>query len=316
MTTGSELPFDALPEQPAHWRPYSGMFATVDALIAALAEFVRLLRLGKLLPITSLAFIESPTTMIVKESAYEVGGYKYRLCVDLTASKVNGAMHKIDCPMISLDEFIRHTQQGHVISKMDVADFFLCFPLYKKFLKFFGVQNPVTGQTYLFGFLPFGARCSPPLANRWMCALTGAVAEELRRRERGEVPLPAFGDIAVEARPDKIDHSRNQNPQHPKSALFLTGLSTLASFVDDAIQSAPTVALGRELVAIAACVFRLVHFRKDPKTSMAGAYPGGARSHLFDVVWAVVSAWGETGQTVDFGARSARNVRGGGSHFH
>jgi len=37
----------------------------------------------------------------------------------------------------------------------------------------------------------------------------------------------------------------------------MTGLSTLASFVDDVIQSAPTVALEWELVAIAACVFRL-----------------------------------------------------------
>jgi len=248
MTVGSDLPFDSLPDTPSHWRPYSGMFASVDVLIAALREFVRLLRLGKLLPIDSLAFVEFPTTMIVKASAYKVGGFKYRLCVDLTASRVNGHMYKIDCLMITLDEFIRHTKKGHVIFNMDVADFFRCLPLRKDYLTFFGVQNPLTGGE---------ARCSPPVANRQMCNLTGAVANELRRRERGDTPLPTFSHIAVVMRPNVIDHTRNQDPLHAKSALFLTGLSTLASFVDDAIQSAPTEVLGNELMAIAGHVFQI-----------------------------------------------------------
>ena len=99
-----------------------------------------------------------------------------------------------------------------------------------------------------------------------MCALTGVVAEELRYRERGTAPLVAFDHIAVEPRPVVIDHSRNQDPLNPKSALFLTGLSTLASFVDDAIQSAPTVPLGEELMVIAGHVCELTHiFEKIKK---------------------------------------------------
>jgi len=247
------------------------MFASADALIAALREFVRLLRLGKLLPIDSLAFVESPTTMIVKSSSYEVGWFKYRLRVDLTANRVNGQMHKIDCSMITLDEFIRHTKKGHVISKMDVADFFLYLPLRKDHLTFFGVQNPLTGQTYLFAFLPFGARCSPPLANHQMCNLTGAVANELRRRERGDTPLPTCSHISVVMRPNVIDHTRNQDALHAKSALFLTGLSTLTSFVDDAIQSAPTEVLGNELMAIAGHVFQITCIFEKVKKRAAPA---------------------------------------------
>ena len=74
MVHGAELPFTDLPDAPSHARPYSGMFVTAQALLEAVREFLRILELGKLLPVSALPFIESPTTMITKPSEFEIGG--------------------------------------------------------------------------------------------------------------------------------------------------------------------------------------------------------------------------------------------------
>ena len=97
---------------------------------------------------------------------------------------------------------------------------------------------------------------SPPVTCRLMTELSRAVVEELRRRERGEGAGEAFEHITVVTRPPHLDHSRNRDPSE-SSSLFVTACSAVASFVDDKISSAWSGELGRELVAIAGCVYHL-----------------------------------------------------------
>ena len=255
LDDGVELPFTTLPAKAQQWKPYPGMFVNAQALTAALREFNRLLELGKLLPLSELAFIESPTTMIEKESETEPGGFKYRLCLDMSASGVNFHMIKLDCPMVDVESFIATLPPGAWLSKQDLQDFFLIFKIHPKFLTFFGLAHPVTGQTYVYAFLPFGCRASPPLACSFMTHLTRVAAEEIRARERGELGHEAFAHIPVEPRPPDLDHSRNRDPESGKSSLFVTACSTLCAFVDDHMDSAFTEPLGLELVAILGVIF-------------------------------------------------------------
>ena len=255
LEEGVELPFSALPDAPAQWKPYPGMFVNGQALKSALTEFNRLLDLGKLIPLSVLAFIESPTTMIEKESDTEPGGFKYRLCLDMSASGVNFNMIKLDCPMVDVESFISTLPPGAWLSKQDLQDFFLIFKIHPKYLTFFGLAHPVTGQTYVYAFLPFGCRASPPLACSFMTHLTRAAAEELRARERGEAGRRVFAHIPIAPRPPDLDHSRNRDPVDGKSALFVTACSSLCAFVDDHMDSAVTEPLGLELVAILGVIF-------------------------------------------------------------
>jgi hypothetical protein len=255
MLHGRDLPFTEEPA-PFHAAPYSGMYSSVEALIAGSREFLRTLKLGKLLPVWALPQVESPTTVLCKVSDSEVGGFKYRICTDLTFSGVNPLIIKLPCPMVSLEEFMSAVGPGTFIDKQDVTDFFLVFPLARKYVRFFGVQCPLTGQSLVYCFYPFGARMSPPVTCRLMKELSRAVVTELRRRERGEAPGEAFAHIAVEARPGGLDHSRNHDPGET-SSLFITACTALASFVDDKFSSACSMALGKELMAIAGWVYHV-----------------------------------------------------------
>eukprot|EP00802_Teleaulax_amphioxeia_P001250 Tamp_01252.p1 GENE.Tamp_01252~~Tamp_01252.p1 ORF type:complete len:895 (-),score=71.37 Tamp_01252:2479-5163(-) len=257
MINGGELPFTQLPDKPSHSAPYSGMYRSVEALLAAAQEFLRTLQLGKLLPLSVLAFLEAPTTVLVKPSTSEASGKKYRICTDCTASGLNPCAYKLECPMVSLTDFISSLGPGAFISKQDARDFFLCFRVASKYVRFFGVQCPLSGQSMVYCYFCFGARMSPPITCRFMTELSRTIVAEVRRRERGEPGLPAFAAVPIAARPPNLDHSRNADPPSASSSLFVTAASSVASFVDDQIASCLSDALGREYVALSGLAFEL-----------------------------------------------------------
>jgi len=128
----------------------------------------------------------------------------------------------------------------------------MCFPL-QAHLTFFGIQHPVTGQTCVCVFFPFGSRASPPLTCRYMCALRGALATELGRREKG---LPSLSRQHYKSPlSEDLGDSRNQNPLSNTSSLYVTAAAVLASFVDDGLHRILQVEL--ELMDIAGRIFKL-----------------------------------------------------------
>ena len=93
---------------------------------------------------------------------------------------------------------------------------------------------------------------SPPVTCRLMKELSRAVVAELRRRERREGSGPAFTHIVVEERPQGLDHTPGVT-----SSLYITACTALASFVDDKFSSAWSVAMGKQIMAIAGWVYHL-----------------------------------------------------------
>ena len=87
-----EVDWDLLP----HYLkpPYVNIYDTMLILVMAITENVRLLLIGKVLPTRWIPWIENHTTAIVKVAPLKLTGMKWRTCVDMTASGVNGAVEK------------------------------------------------------------------------------------------------------------------------------------------------------------------------------------------------------------------------------
>mmetsp|Transcript_18278 Transcript_18278/g.37022 ORF Transcript_18278/g.37022 Transcript_18278/m.37022 type:complete len:184 (+) Transcript_18278:1535-2086(+) len=85
--------FDVSPDlRPYSKGPYSNIYQDLATLEMACREFNKLLMW--LIPVMFIPWIESRTTVVTKDSPMEVGGKKYRTCVDLTDSGLNAALRQ------------------------------------------------------------------------------------------------------------------------------------------------------------------------------------------------------------------------------
>lgn len=183
--------------------------------------------------------------------------------------------------MVSLSEFICFLGPGAFISKQDVVDFFLCFPMCRSYLVFFGICNSVTSQSMIHLFYPFGACMSPLITCRLKCSLSAALVGEILRREHGEPPIPVFAGVPLSSHPANLDHFLNQDPFSANSSLFITACLSVFLFVDDQLGSTSSLSLSEELVVLSALIFCLTCiFEKLKKCTSARGF--GSRGGYSD----------------------------------
>jgi len=242
LSEGAYFDFD--PELPAYSKtPYSTIYEDLEITLKAAREVVRLLKLGKLLPLKYLPWIESRITAVIKVAPLEHLGFKWRTCVDLSASGVNGAVRGWKFSLPTVEAVIAELGRHYFIVKQDIADMFLNFKIHPSRWVLFGFQHPITGQSYIYPCLPFGFSLSPPIccANSQMVA--DIISKEARARARGEVGLPALEHV-----PRRADWGKEGDGPLPSSSVY----------VDDFMGSARSKECTDELADIGSAVFDLV----------------------------------------------------------
>jgi len=195
--------FEVDPELPAYSKtPYSTIYEDMEITLKAAREVVRLLKLGKLLPLSLIPWIESRITAVIKIAPLEIAtwGIKWRTCVDLTASGVNGAVKGWKFSLPTVEAVIAELGRHYFVVKQDIADMFLNFKIHPSRWVLFGFQHPITGQSYVYPCLPFGFSLSPPICCANSQLLADIIATEARARARGEPGLEALE--CVERRAD------------------------------------------------------------------------------------------------------------------
>mmetsp|Transcript_62463 Transcript_62463/g.129732 ORF Transcript_62463/g.129732 Transcript_62463/m.129732 type:complete len:642 (-) Transcript_62463:1730-3655(-) len=242
LTEGAFFEFDR--ELPAYSKtPYSTIYENIEITLKAIREVVLLLKLGKLLPLEFLPWIESRITAVIKVAPLEELGFKWRTCVDLTASGVNGLVQGWKFSLLTVESVIAELGRHYFIVKQDITDMFLNFKIHPSWWVLFGFQHPVTGQSYIYPCLPFGFSLSPPIccANSQMIA--DIIVKEARARARGEVGLKALEGV-----PRRADWGKEEDGPLPASSVY----------VDDFMGSARSKECTDELADIGSAVFDLV----------------------------------------------------------
>mmetsp|Transcript_45500 Transcript_45500/g.93040 ORF Transcript_45500/g.93040 Transcript_45500/m.93040 type:complete len:915 (-) Transcript_45500:330-3074(-) len=229
--------------------PYSAIYADHSILFKACAEFNRLVGIGKLLPVTALPRVESPTTAIVKPSPLEPLGFKWRTCVDLSKSGVNPMLDSPPFVMPTVTSMVGSVGEGWWMAKQDIRDMFLCWKVHPIHWSLLGMQHPLTGQPYVYPVLPFGLKVSPYYACRNTESLAAVIRAQASLRAQGRASLPCLarsdeGRIRLEYLVEGRDPLR-----HPPSSEV---------YVDDFAMFAPTFDTCVELMELAADVFATV----------------------------------------------------------
>ena len=113
----------------------------------------------------------TPLGMIVKPG-YTPGTLKYRIVLDSTASGLNEACTNTFTKLDQIRDLLTALTPGSHISKFDLSDAFLLFPIEASQAEFIGLQD-AQGSYYRYRFAPFGVASSPQLCQRF--------AEELKK---------------------------------------------------------------------------------------------------------------------------------------
>jgi len=241
LSEGALFDFDE--ELPAYSKtPYSTIYEDIEVTMKAIREVVRLLGLGKLLPLELLPWIENRITAVIKVSPLEPLGFKWRTCVDMTASGVNGAVRGWKFSLPTVESVIAELGRHYWIVKQDIADMFLNFKIHPSRWVLFGFQHPVTGQSYVYPCLPFGFSLSPPICCANSQMLADIIATEARARAKGEVGLKALEGV-----PRRADWGELGDGPLPASSVY----------VDDFMGSARSKECTDELTDIGSTVFEL-----------------------------------------------------------
>eukprot|EP00961_Rhodomonas_salina_P068896 924993-Rhodomonas_salina.1 len=104
--------------------PYANLGETLAVFKMAIKEVNRNLSMGKILPLTAIPWIDSEnrTTAVVKVVPLEESGLKWRTCVDMTASAVNGSVEAEGFGLPTISTIIEKLGPGYMIVKMDLQD--------------------------------------------------------------------------------------------------------------------------------------------------------------------------------------------------
>jgi len=242
LSDGVSFEFDD--DLPAYSKtPYSTIYEDLEITLKAAREVIRLLKLGKLLPLKYLAWIESRITAVIKVAPLEHLGFKWRTCVDLTASGVNGSVRGWKFSLPTVESVIAELGRHYFIVKQDIADMFLNFKIHPSRWVLFGFQHPITGQTYVYPCLPFGFSLSPPIccANSQMVA--DIIAKEARARALGQEGHEALREV-----PRRADWGKPEDGPLPASSVY----------VDDFMGSVRSKECTEELADIGSAVFDLI----------------------------------------------------------
>jgi len=222
--------------------PYSTIYEDVEITLKAAREVVRLLGLGKLLPLELIPWIENRITAVIKVAPLEVGGIKWRTCVDMSASGVNGAVKGWKFSLPTVESVIAELGRHYFVVKQDIADMFLNFKIHPSRWVLFGFQHPITGQSYVYPCLPFGFSLSPPICCANSQMLAEIIATEARARAKGEKGLPALECVERRA-----DWGSAEDGPPPASIVY----------VDDFMGTARSKECSDELADVGSRVFEL-----------------------------------------------------------
>ena len=108
-------------------------------------------------------------------SAYQavVKTNKFRLALDMTRSGLNDACTPLDCKLDSVTSLLEHLPLNWRMSKFDLTDAFLHWPVRQEEADLQGVQHPVTKEFYRYRYAIFGASPAPAWQQGW--------AQEIKR---------------------------------------------------------------------------------------------------------------------------------------
>lgn len=152
-----ELPHYAKP-------PYPNIYERYELFVMAIEEVNRLLKIGKIIPLSILPWIENRTTAVVKIAPLEPTGLKWLTCVDVSASGLNDVVETWKFTLPCVTTMIKKMGVGYHIMKLDLKDMFQSWKVHPEQWTFLGFRHPLTSQTYVYCCLPFGFSLSPPIS--------------------------------------------------------------------------------------------------------------------------------------------------------
>ena len=157
--------FDWLAPPPPHkGKNYASCALHVEE---ASADFDRMCALGFLEgPLDYLPHTINSIACILK-----LDPYKVRNVVDSLRSHVNECMAKPECVLDMLEAVLSSIPRFAHLSKFDITDAFLCWPVAARWREVLGVRHPRTNQCYRYAFMPFGIKQAPALQQRWATVL-------------------------------------------------------------------------------------------------------------------------------------------------
>jgi len=121
----------------------------------ARADIDRLLEAGFIEgPLPYKPHLVTPLGMIVKPG-YTPGTTKYRIVVDSTATGLNEVCEDTFTKLDHVKDLLRALHPGSRISKFDLSDAFLLFPIEASQAEFLGFRD-ADGDYYRYRFAPFG----------------------------------------------------------------------------------------------------------------------------------------------------------------
>ena len=129
----------------------------------AAGDFDRLIAMGLCEgPLDYAPWVVNPIACIVKWDPLKV-----RNVMDALRSGVNEYMVRVLCELDMVHVVAPLLLRGMAVSKFDIADAFLVWPVFARDCEVQGFRHPATGEYYRYRFMPFGLKQAPGIQQRW-----------------------------------------------------------------------------------------------------------------------------------------------------
>jgi hypothetical protein len=129
----------------------------------AAGDFDRLIAMGLCEgPLDYTPWVVNPIACIVKWDPLKV-----RNVMDALRSGVNEFMVRVLCELDLVDGVVPLLLRGMALSKFDIADAFLVWPVSARDCEVQGFRHPGTGEYYRYRFMPFGLKQAPGIQQHW-----------------------------------------------------------------------------------------------------------------------------------------------------
>lgn len=155
-----------------HKRNYHSCHANLEHCAP---EFDRLIEMGLCEgPLDYVPWIVNPIACILKWAP----ALKVRNVIDSLRSGVNECMVRTACKLDMVDNVVPRLRRGMGISKLDLTDAFLCWPIHARHCEVQGFCHPRTCEFYRYRFMPFGLTQAPGIQQRWARVLMELVQRQ------------------------------------------------------------------------------------------------------------------------------------------
>jgi hypothetical protein len=177
-------------------RNYQSCASNVDLAAADMDRFITCGWLEG--PLEYKPHVVNPMACIVKRDPSDAAVIlKVRNVIDCRRSGVNEHLSRTPCLLDGLAHVVPLLQRHAGMSKIDIADAFLCWPIYAGDCDFQGVRHPVTGLFYRYRYALFGNSQSPSIQQEWARVIQHIVLTEGLRFCDPALPEGQYSNLNV-----------------------------------------------------------------------------------------------------------------------